>query len=545
VTPSSGATRSLAAHLGVVALVKVAASAAVVLAGFSAVSDDDFARVVIAEEWAHAPKLDASGTSWLPLPFWITGAAMLALGRGIGVARGAAVALGIASAALVYVAARWITEDRRAALYGAIVAAAFPWSACLGVATVPELPAAALALFAVASLVPVADADRGGAGAQPDASGSSGASARSTSILSGRALLGGAALAASSLSRYEAWPVAAVFAAIVVHHAARGTSDMRERARLITAAALALAGPTAWVIWNRVAHGDALHFLERVAAYRRALGGGAGGGSALSTVFAYPIALARHEPELLGSFVLLAAFTALRGASRAASRAASLAHSLRRYARPAAIVLAQIALLSAAMVKDGAPTHHPERALLSVMLLLAIAAGDLAASLFARAPEAPATSTLPAEPRPGRAALAACLAAWIIPTALFLRPWLRREHFAARGDEVAIGRAAAAIVKPGERVLVEAADYGYFAIMAAIARPEDVEIDRSVDPRGGPSPSSFTDRAALSRRLEESGARYFIARVSSPAVPALPAEVRGAWALFPASSLRSSDAPSP
>ena len=44
-----------------------------------AVSDDDYARVVIAEQWAHAPKLDPSGTSWLPLPLWLNGSAMLGL----------------------------------------------------------------------------------------------------------------------------------------------------------------------------------------------------------------------------------------------------------------------------------------------------------------------------------------------------------------------------------------------------------------------------------------------------------------------------------
>ena len=37
------------------------------------------ARVVIAEQWVHAPRLDPSGTSWLPAPFWLNGAAIAAL----------------------------------------------------------------------------------------------------------------------------------------------------------------------------------------------------------------------------------------------------------------------------------------------------------------------------------------------------------------------------------------------------------------------------------------------------------------------------------
>ena len=42
--------------------------------GFSHVSDDDYARVVIAERFAHAPHLDPSATSWLAATaFWMRG----------------------------------------------------------------------------------------------------------------------------------------------------------------------------------------------------------------------------------------------------------------------------------------------------------------------------------------------------------------------------------------------------------------------------------------------------------------------------------------
>ena len=78
----------------ILALAKVAVSLWVLRLGFSHVSDDDFARTVIAQTFAGAPKLDPSGTSWLPLPFWLTGGAMMVLGRSIAVARGVAIALG-------------------------------------------------------------------------------------------------------------------------------------------------------------------------------------------------------------------------------------------------------------------------------------------------------------------------------------------------------------------------------------------------------------------------------------------------------------------
>src|ERR1700679_1535319 len=73
-------------------LLKLAVSFWVLRAGFSHVSDDDYARVTIAQAFAHAPTLDPSGTSWLPFPFWLNGTVMAVLGRSLGVARGVAVA---------------------------------------------------------------------------------------------------------------------------------------------------------------------------------------------------------------------------------------------------------------------------------------------------------------------------------------------------------------------------------------------------------------------------------------------------------------------
>jgi hypothetical protein len=255
-----------------------------------------------------------------------------------------------------------------------------------------------------------------------------------------------------------------------------------------------------------------------VAAYRRALGG-SGEGGALHALFAYPEAFVRHEPELVGVIVLIAFLCA---ASRRL-RPPYLAARLRRYAVPAVLFFGQIALLSAAMVRDGAPTHHPERALLSAMLLLAIAAGDFGSHVALLAP------------RRARPVLALLVAAWLVPAKLHFYPWLRLEDFSNREAEVAIGRAARALVPPGERVLLEVTDYGYFAVMAAFARPEAIELDRSVDPRGGPSTSSFEDLARLRARAASSGARHFIARSAKGApIRELAREeaAAGGWALF-------------
>jgi hypothetical protein len=457
-----------------VAIVKLGAGAAVLWTGFRAVSDDDYARVVIAEEWARAPKWDASGTSWLPFPFWIAGAAMKVAGRGLDTARGVAVLLGIAAALLVYAAARWIGEDRGAAAGGAIAASVFPWSARLGVATVPELFTAALSVLAMAALATREPRKR---------------------------WIGGAAICAAALSRYEAWPIAIGFAALCGLDAARAREGRRA---LLGAGAIAIAGPLAWMVWNRVAHGDALHFLARVAAYRQALGAADG---AAGRLWAYPVAMVREEPEIAALLVIGAVTCGVGWKAR-----------LSPYARPAAMVAAQIAALSLAMIKDGAPTHHPERAVLAALLLAATAGG----ALFVHAARSRAAWKIGA------------ILGGVVLAGAIGRSGAPREGFVHREDEEAAGRAAAAMAARGERVLVEVVDYGHLAVTAALGRPEDVEADRSVDPRLAKTASSFRDAEALRSRLAAAGARWVIARPSevTRAVLGEPRATRGAWAVF-------------
>jgi hypothetical protein len=469
------------------ALAKIAVSAVVLAGGFRAVSDDDYARVVIAQGWAHAPRWDPSGTSWLPFPFWVVGVSMRAAGTSLETARATALVLGVAAVLLVYVAARWIGEARAPALAGALVAAVFPWSAWLGAATVPELPTAALALVAMAALVPVGEDARAEVGL--------------------RRLAGGAALLAATLSRYETWPVAAMFAAFCAADTRRWPEA---RARLLGGAALALAGPMLWLAWNRVAHHDALHFLARVAAYRQALGGVEG--SAASRAVAYPVAFVREAPELAVVVVLGAALLA-------ATRA--LGERLRPYARPAWVVAAQVAALSVAMIKDGAPTHHPERAVLSAMLLAAVLGGALVTHALA---------PMPAVKR----AFAACAIALLAVAAGALGHGARDEAFVQRRDEEAIGRAARARVEPGTRLLVEAVDYGHLAVAAAFGRPWEAEADRSLDPRQPKTASSFEDPALLVTRLSMAGARCAASRVTNTVTATMgsPLSTAGSWGLF-------------
>ena len=130
---------------------KALTSALVLAAGFRALSDDDYARIVIAQGFAQAPKLDPSGTSWLPFPFWLTGSAMALFGDSVQTARAVAVLSGIVASLLVWTAAHWLGVSRRGALLAAMIASVFPYAAWLGVATVPESLTAALMLLGLAA----------------------------------------------------------------------------------------------------------------------------------------------------------------------------------------------------------------------------------------------------------------------------------------------------------------------------------------------------------------------------------------------------------
>ncbi len=320
-------------------LLKLAVGACVLHAGFSHVSDDDYSRTVIAQQFAHAPRLDPSGTSWLPVPFWIEGGAMLVFGRSLEVARAVAVALGAASVAAPYLAMRTLGMQRLAALLATVFAMTTPWNAWLSVATVPEGWVGALVAAAVL-LVRVETARPWAAGAL---------------------LLG-------ALSRYETWPVCVIFAGLCAHRASRGGSRGRE----LTCAAVALAGPLAWMAWNGHAHGSPLHFVTRVTTFRQTLGAAA---MPLSEkLLGYPRALVLEMP-IAAAFAVVGVLGSL-GALGSPMR--------RRWFWPVATSLSTLALLIWGDVQDGAPTHHAARALVAVGWVLVTWGVDSVFALRAR-----------------------------------------------------------------------------------------------------------------------------------------------------------------
>lgn len=404
------------ALLGAVVALHAAASLAVLASGFDHVSDDDFARVTIAQAFAHAPRLDPSGTSWLPFPFWWTGLAMAAFGRTLAVARVASVALASIGAALPLLALRQTGVGRARALAAVAFALASPWPLWLGAATVPEsFTATATAAAAIAL------------------------AARPSPAFA-------ALLAAACLSRYEAWPVAAT---IALFSAARARPAARRRAWL-EVAGIAAAAPIAWMAWNAYAHGSPLHFFHRVSAFKRAIGEGST--STVAALVEYPRLLATTRPEV--------AAAALAGLV-AFARSAALR---RRWSLPLSCIAAQIALLAIGNARDGAPAHHPERALLGATVLAALFAVDACVDLV----KAIRVSSL-------RAALAAAIVtlwAWSFARVAAEPPGQSagedRSRQLARGRDLREAGATAIVVSP--------CAFEHFALLAAYGAPENARV---------------------------------------------------------------------
>jgi hypothetical protein len=460
--------------IGTIAGAALVVAAVVLATGFVAVSDDDFSRVVIAQRFVAAPKLDPSGSSWLPLPFLVLGSVMSLFGRGLAVARVVAVVEYVAALLLLYRAAKNLELSERAAIASAVIGAALPTAARLGVSFQPEALTAGLVVFGASTLTKT-----------------------------GRErVLGGIALGAATLCRYEAWPAALVFAiycAIDVVRASSTTAGGSERfetnpARAVTpllaaAAVLALTPACIWMLHGVLAHGSAFFFFQRVSSYRRALGEAE---PRIFSLFAYPRALLYGEPELLvaGFFLHTVVFRYDR-----AQRA--------RFARPSTLPAAILLFLVAGRFVGGAPTHHDERPLLPIFWSLAI---FVAWCLF----DSPRVAPLLGASRSDRLRHTAAFIAALAGIGLMFRMMRKPESFAHRTTELAIGDSAKQRLTSSDRLLVETGDYGYFAVIAAFGAPERAEPFDPRDPRDAPAPDVFASPSDLSARLAASRASWFV-----------------------------------
>jgi len=427
-------------EVALIAAVHAAACVLVLALGFDHVSDDDFARVTIAQSFAVAPKLDPSGTSWLPFPFWTLGSVMVAAGRTLAVARITSIALASLAATLPYLALRLRGATRSAGLVAFVFATLSPWSLWLGASTVPESFTASFTAAAAIAL----------GGAAPPGN-------RDDATMPGAARVGFAlALLAACLSRYEPWPVAAVLA-VVLARRAFASSQPRERAHELILAGIVAFGPLAWLAWNAHAHGDALHFFQRVARFKRALGDGTQ--DTLPALLLYPGLLLARRPD-----VIIAATCAVVSGRLFASSGAELR---RRWTVPLACAAAQLAFLAYGNLRDGAPAHHAERALLGVIFLTAAFAADVLAGAVPVAVGKARVAAL------GMATFVAL--SWAVNGAALRDDVPGTSATEVRTAQIAVGKALRA--EKLEHVVVTPCAYEHFALIAAFGSPELVSTN--------------------------------------------------------------------
>ncbi len=395
--------------------------------GFTAISDDDFARLVLAQRFADTPRFDASQSSWLPFPIWWDGLSMLFTSSRVEAIRQLYWVWSLLGVVGCYVAGRWLGAGRLAAALGALLCAALPHAVWLSMATVPDGYAAVLGLLAVASV------------------GSARVDVR---------WLGATAAGVAALSRYEAWAVALVVAAFNGRDAMRSRKrvappEKQRQSALWGPALLALLGPCVWLIHGTINHGDAFFFVQRVADYRRDLGESLPHFAA--ALRGYPARLLTCEPEL--TLLMLSAL-------------ACRASQARRFSRVAVATGALMLLLIAGDLRDGAPTHHPGRPLLLLWLSMALVTAALLSDW--------------SRERPWRAG---GITAGSLAAGFALRLLLpAHEPFADRESELAVGRALQPLLKQ-ERALIYTPHYGYLAVMAGSRQPDRLLPVNCADPR--------------------------------------------------------------
>lgn len=424
--------------------------------GLLAISDDDYARVVIAQEFAANPRWDPSATSWLPLPFWVTGVALKAGAATLDYARSVTVAFNSVCCAVLWALGRSLGLGRDQSAFLTLAAALLPSALWLGAAAIPEFSSAILITISCMSLL--------------------------TPCSSWWRVGGGCTMALACASRYEAWPVAV---GVVAYNAwdlveARKHSSVRP-GRLMMACGLGLAFPLVWMLHGGLHHNDPLFFLERVSKYRAALGQDLPNWRQL--LGGYPRALVAVEPlPLAGGLSALGLVITQRARGRIAPADRSPSP---RAMRVASLLALQVAVLVFGEARGGAPTHHPERALLAVWTTTSFLAGFIWCT----------RSTVCT----GRY-LAGSAAIYVL-LAHLMAPWgTRLAESRLRAPEEELGHKLASLY-PAKTVGIVTNDYGYFAIMAAAGTPGRFEIWSRHDPRERRAPTAlpaWIDERALS-----------------------------------------------
>lgn len=481
---------------------------AVLAAGFSGVSGDDFFKALTVHEWLKRPAFHAGALPhiailWLPAPVWLAGA-LCALTGGLLLPM---TLLSLAAGAAALFALFRLAEGlfgRTAGILAVLLAGLLPAFTWLGVSTTE------MTLYYAALLGGVLGLTRWDRDRRP------------------AALWGGAvSFLLATMFRTEAWVPAAFFSAwIGLPALARGLRPADRAARL-AAAALPMLFAAAWLARNQIDYGHPLYFLR----FSRAITqdhAGIGG-------------LPRWMQAGHGVFLLFIVSPLLFALS-----AAGVLAGWRRRGRAAWLVLAvagvQFAALLAASAYGAGTKAFPQRYVLADVLLLV----PFAAGLLARG----------AASRRARPAVAAFLVLYTaVHGARLFRFPTRYRDVAAAGRFVARGRATPGPVCSelgfrkllGERLDAET-DFlvlasSHVALMVTCGAPEAVLFGAGLvqaDEKAAwlaPGPAGGTvDGPALDARLRAHGVTTLVLerRESMARVPARYrlAELRDGAAVF-------------
>ena len=252
--------------------------------GWSALTWDDFTRVMIAQSWAHDP-FWFNGFVWLPLPVWITGSVYAVAGDWF--ASSPMALMAIVNTAAVFVAsavAAWSAHRIFNDMVGSLAVFALvlfaPWNYFLSLSGLAEPLYFVTITVSVAGLVSWA------------------VTGKNTSLA-----LGSLGVAAAAGMRYEGWWLAGAWIAVIgidsllLLRRQPFKAVLRERFGTLLIAAAPLAVPLAWMGVN-LANQDSPFYFARESAriFTEAYGGFAG---RMRRILYYPMSLLRAAPLLL------------------------------------------------------------------------------------------------------------------------------------------------------------------------------------------------------------------------------------------------------
>lgn len=232
-------------HLPALAAAKALLGVHLLSTGFTVVSGDDLLRSLIAWQWAGEPffvstAYGEASVLWMPMHFWVTGSLMRVWPDPWLAPATASLFFSIIVVVLIYLIARELTGEGRAALLAALLAGFVPWETWLGVSgTAATLYQSLVLAGLLATLRSAAD---GGLARLP---------------------LAALFFLLATAVRPEGWLFAGVFTLYCAWRCARERPDPAGTLIIALSAAAVWLFVLYWLWFNHANYGNALYFLQR------------------------------------------------------------------------------------------------------------------------------------------------------------------------------------------------------------------------------------------------------------------------------------------